>query len=103
MFSKPTIKLLLIVASFSLASAIVDYCDTQDLCSLTGFQHITCGSTGNLSPSCPPDTQTITLSQHNIHHIVDLHNQFRNQIASGNLPGFNPAAKMSSLVSCNDT
>lgn len=91
----------LLVSAIGLTSAIVDYCpQSQELCKLTTFsQHITCGATGDLLPSCPSDAQTIDLTNDNIQQIVDLHNQYRNKIAGGNEPRFSPAAKMTTMVS----
>lgn len=96
-------SIFLVAASIGLVASIVDYCSqTSQLCSTTGYQHVTCGATGDLGPACPSDARVIELSDENIQQILDMHNKYRNQIASGNLPGFKSAAKMSTLV-CNLT
>lgn len=96
-------SIVFVAASFGLVASISDYClKTSQLCSNTGYQHVTCGATGDLGPACPSDARAIELSGENIQHILDMHNKYRNQIASGNLPGFNSAAKMNTLV-CNLT
>lgn len=92
-------SVLLIAASVGLASCIADYCfQSSQLCSGTGYQHVTCGASGDLGPACPSDARAIDLSDENIQQILDIHNSYRNQIASGNLPGFNSAVKMNTLV-----
>jgi hypothetical protein len=92
-------SLLLIVGSIGLAANITDYCyQSGQLCSNTGYQHVTCGASGDLGPTCPSDANAIDLSDANIQQILDLHNKYRNTLAGGNLSGFNSAAKMNTLV-----
>lgn len=68
------------------------------MCKYSEFsQHITCESTGAFWPSCPTDRREVTLTNENIQNILDLHNKYRNKIAGGNEPGFNPAVRMATL------
>lgn len=91
-------SVVLLVLSISYAAGIVNYCGQPELCKLTGFQHITCDATGDLLPSCPPDARVVELSDENIQQILEKHNFYRNKIAGGDEPGFNPAARMSAMV-----
>lgn len=89
----------LIAVSIGLAATITDYCNQSgQLCSNTGYQHVTCGATGDLGPACPSDANAVDLSDANIQQILDIHNKYRNKIAGGNLSGFNSAVKMNTLV-----
>lgn len=94
-------KLLFIAVSIGVSSGtIYNYC-SHDLCSLTGYKHITCTATGDLSPSCSSNAQIIDLTDADKQKLLDLHNQYRNKIANGNEPGFQSAAKMATMVSSN--
>lgn len=98
MFTKVLASLLVLTLSVSLVSSVVDYCD-QGLCeATTGYKHITCDATGNFLPSCPNDARVVPISTINRKQILDLHNKYRNKIAGGNEPGFNPATRMTTLV-----
>lgn len=79
------------------SSAIVDYCN-QGLCADSIFEHITCEATGTLLPTCPDDARAIGISPVNIKQILELHNEVRNKIANGHQPGFQPAARMTTVV-----
>lgn len=49
------------------------------------------------STSCiSPVAYKFTNGQKNL--LVDLHNRYRNQVASGELPGFSPARRMAKLT-----
>lgn len=73
-----------------------DYCD-PDLCS-KGKRHIGCNNNGAFDSNCPKNRTLIPLSEDNIELIVDLHNKYRNKIASGSDPRYQPAARMSTVV-----
>lgn len=81
------------------SSAVYNYCN-QEYCSSTGFRHITCGSSGDLSPSCSWDSNVIDLTRADQQKIVDLHNKYRNKIANGE-EGFNSAVRMTAMVCKN--
>jgi hypothetical protein len=93
-----TTFLLLVISIALVSSAIVNYCD-HGLCDMTDYKHITCEATGTLMPSCPSDARVVPLSRANIQQILDLHNQYRNELASGSEEEFDSAAKMSTIVS----
>lgn len=97
MFVKGTASVLLIALSIGIASGIVDYCGRDDLC--PGEPHITCGATGQFLSNCPPEARDVLLTSQHIDQILNLHNKFRNKIASGNEPGFNSAVRMTTMVS----
>lgn len=93
------LKFFIATISIGVAScAIYNYCDTE-LCKGTGFDHITCGSTGGPGPKCSDDVQApMELSDEVKQKYVDLHNKYRNKIANGEEPGFKSAAKMATMV-----
>ncbi|XP_055844427.1 antigen 5 like allergen Cul n 1-like [Episyrphus balteatus] len=79
----------LIIGGFS----TTDYC-MKNLCS-SGRKHIACNNTGDFAPACPENqTEMVPMTQSLIDMILDSHNSKREILASGNLPGFEPAAKM---------
>lgn len=86
-----------LAVSISLATCITDYCGRSDLC--TDYQHVTCGASGGNGQACPPGSGAIELTSTQVQEILDLHNNFRNQIAGGHVPGYRTAAKMTSMVS----
>ena len=98
---KVSASVFLLVLAFG-TPAVVNYCNFSDvdLCSITGFQHITCDATGDFMPSCPSDARVVPITDEYQKQIVDLHNKYRNQIASGQQEGFSAAAKMTTMVSC---
>jgi hypothetical protein len=73
-----------------------DYCD-PDLCA-KGKKHIGCKNNGDFDHNCPKNKTLLPLSEDNIELIVDLHNKYRNKIASGSDPRFKPASRMSTMV-----
>lgn len=96
MFSRKFIWLIALWLRIS-SSAIVDYCN-HGLCGDSIFEHITCEATGTLLPTCPDDARAIGITPVNIKQILELHNEVRNKIASGHQPGFQPAARMATVV-----
>jgi hypothetical protein len=77
-----------------------DYC-SPDLCA-KGKRHIACKNNGDFDANCPKNRTLIPLSEDNIELIVDLHNKYRNKIASGSDPRYQPAARMSTMVRWNN-
>lgn len=73
-----------------------DYC-SPEICA-KGKRHIACGNNGDFDSNCPKNRTLIPLSEDNIELIVDLHNKYRNKIASGSDPRYQPAARMSTMV-----
>jgi hypothetical protein len=88
--------LLLFLTKFS-QCAVYNYCN-QELCVKSGHKHITCGSTGDLSPSCSWDANIVELTKADRKKILHLHNKFRNRIAGGDEEGFSTATRMTTMV-----
>jgi hypothetical protein len=78
---------------FVAASAYKDdiYCP---LCS----DHIACGHSNTLSATCPKDARLVSLTAADKQIFLDVHNKYRNQVAGGNLRGFDSAVAMNTLV-----
>jgi hypothetical protein len=66
-------------------------------CSLCD-NHVACGHPNTYLSTCPSDAKIVKLSEADKRLLVDLHNQYRNQVASGKLPGFDPAVAMRKMV-----
>lgn len=98
MMLKASIAALLIVSSISFASSVINYCG-QGLCNLTGYRHITCDATGDFLTSCPSDARVVPMSDDYQQKILEIHNSYRNKLASGDEPGFNSATRMNTVVS----
>lgn len=98
MFVKIVASALIVALSMGSTLAIIGYCD-QDLCGLTEYNHITCGATGAFSHSCPRDKREVEMTEAMKTQLLDEHNKKRNAIAGGNEPGYQTAAKMSTMVS----
>lgn len=101
MFVKVAASFLVLGLSISAALGVVDYSNCQDsqLCIQSEYKHITCGATGGFSPSCPSDRRFVEMTEAMKYQILDLHNRHRNNLASGNEPGYSPAAQMTTMVS----
>ncbi|XP_070497945.1 antigen 5 like allergen Cul n 1-like [Chironomus tepperi] len=82
----------LVLYSFSVISSVSGYCS---LCA----GHIACNTTGDLSIFCPPDARVIPLGAQEINVLLDVHNGYRNTVASGLTPGLSsaPASRMMAL------
>lgn len=73
-----------------------DYC-SPTICTL-GRPHIGCNNSGDFSTACPENqTEIVPMTPDLIAKILDNHNRKREILASGNLTGFSPAAKMSMM------
>lgn len=84
-------EVFFILTVLSYGSA-VNYCN---LCS----NHVACGNDGKFLSSCPKDANIVTLSGANIQTLVNMHNNVRNLLATGRVPGYKSASKMNELVS----
>ena len=73
-----------------------NFCDAS-LCP-PGVSHIGCGHSRQFDPSCPADSTLITFSAAQIQAVLNSHNTYRNRIASGGVPGFQPARRMATMV-----
>lgn len=99
--------LIVIAKSASVPQRLIDfndYCElAEKLCyvneSLT-YKHVACKEF-EFSNNCPQQTtRTIFLDQEMRNLIVDVHNIYRNAVATGVLPGFNKKAiEMYAMVS----
>ncbi|CAD7083417.1 unnamed protein product [Hermetia illucens] len=87
-----SIFLIASLAAYTLAQT-ADYCSSS-LCS--GYKHIACGNSGAFAPSCASDKELIRMEPY-IDIIVAKHNAYRNTVAAGGLPGFEPALRMGTM------
>lgn len=88
---------LFVLICIGLEAAIQDQCG-KGRCKLTSLKHVTCDTTAHFLSSCPPDAKVVDLSYDDVDQILDLHNKYRNKIASGQEAGFQPASKMPTIV-----
>ena len=88
-------KVLLACACVGVISSN-NYCNSN-LCPV-GKKHIACGNSGTWSPACPSDRKMLQLSDSNINDILDLHNEKRNLIATGQVNGYSTASRMGTMV-----
>lgn len=98
MLAKEISVVFILTISQVFSQTVYNYCQA-DICGLTEFNHITCEATGEFSPSCPSDARSVPITEDIKAKILDLHNKHRNKIAGGNEPGYNTAAKMTTMVS----
>ncbi|KAL1398227.1 hypothetical protein pipiens_009131 [Culex pipiens pipiens] len=82
---------LLVIAA---TSAQEDYCD-PDLCD-PGEPHVGCNNPNEPSRNCPPgdDTKKFVFTDAEKQLLVDLHNEYRNKVAKGELDWLPKAANM---------
>lgn len=73
-------------------------CASDDVCALCE-NHIACNNKGQFGPSCPVDTQLLTIPSNVKGMIISNINSLRNIVASGQQPGFSSALKMNLVVS----
>lgn len=73
------------------------YCDPV-LCSNGKNVHIGCNNTGEFALTCPDDKAMVPLTSYERGVILDTHNDLRNNIANGSVPGFPGAVSMQKLV-----
>lgn len=72
-----------------------DYCESG-LCA-SNKRHVACGNKGRFGRSCTSDARVIEFDDYHKRLILHLHNVYRNQIASGQTPGFSQASRMGVL------
>ncbi|XP_037825585.1 antigen 5 like allergen Cul n 1-like [Lucilia sericata] len=73
------------------------WCDPQLCGGSKTVRHIACRNNGNFHRRCYPDASDVDISKFK-HVFVNEHNKRRNLIASGQLPGYYPAARMATMV-----
>ncbi|KAH8288182.1 hypothetical protein KR054_008152 [Drosophila jambulina] len=56
--------------------------------------HIGCGNNGSFAASCGPEPKLLEMSQRRRQLLLDMHNLARSRIASGELEGYQSAARM---------
>lgn len=83
-------KIIFLFAIFASSNA-VDYCS---ICS----NHIACNNPGNWGSNCV-DPELLTLTAEIKASILNSHNNYRQNVASGGVAGFSSATKMSRIVS----
>jgi hypothetical protein len=88
---------LLVLAIGVANCAIANYCGRDDLCPTKPF--VACGASGGPGPKCEKGAYNPDLSGKYQQQILDLHNKLRNDLAGGNVSGYNPASKMATMVS----
>ena len=102
MFIKEAASIVLVLCISSVLG-YNDYCGYPDICKFSPYSpHITCGATGQFSPSCPSDRRSVKVTETVRKQILDLHNKHRQKIAGGNEPGFKTAARMTTMVTENN-
>ncbi|XP_070497992.1 antigen 5 like allergen Cul n 1-like [Chironomus tepperi] len=85
------IKVLILICTLQYINGQTDYCD---LCP----DHIACNNTGTFSSKCPANAVIVNLSDSDKDLFVSVHNELRNKIAGGLLPGFSTASDMFAVV-----
>ncbi|XP_030376310.1 scoloptoxin SSD976 [Scaptodrosophila lebanonensis] len=91
--SLPTITLLTLLSTTVLSKEL-SWCDPE-LCS-DGRAHVACNNNGEFHENCSPDAAMINLRPYR-KFILHEHNKRRNFIASGELMGYYPAARMATM------
>lgn len=78
--------------SFSVIGSVSGYCS---LCA----GHIACNHTGNFDRNCPSDASIERFTATERAQLLDLHNDYRDQIAGGQIGQFPTASRMNAVVS----
>jgi len=91
------VKLIFLIASLVVIVQAIDenYCDPT-LCD-GDFRHTACDHYLEFAEGCGDEPEVVNFSPSNRKLILDVHNQYRNKIASGRLPGYAPAMRMPAL------
>lgn len=91
------VVLLQLCAAWVGAAITENFCDTA----LCGKQvHVACNPVAGLQGTCPAGNATQVSLQGSLQQqILDLHNRYRSQLASGKLPNYKSASKMLQMVS----
>jgi len=93
------------LVAFFVGSALArDYCD-KSFCSFGPNYlgpHVACKDQGFLdwASTCSADRRLLPVSQSDKDLIIDLHNSYRNKIATGSESPYPSAVRMTSMVSC---
>ncbi|XP_055641414.1 antigen 5 like allergen Cul n 1-like isoform X2 [Toxorhynchites rutilus septentrionalis] len=98
MFTK-LIWLVMLLASLK-QSYSADYCK-HDLCG-AGKAHIGCQNDGKLSPQCPKGAKVIKMTDELKQLVLDTHNKYRSELATGKVEWLPKAANMPSLTWDNE-
>ncbi|XP_055845728.1 antigen 5 like allergen Cul n 1-like [Episyrphus balteatus] len=93
-----SVELFLVLIGFvgyvaSQATSTSDYCDPS-LC--YGSPHTGCNNTMEFAADCV-EPEIVPMDEAHKKAIVDMHNTYRNSIASGNMTGFNPCPRMATM------
>ncbi|CAG9807638.1 unnamed protein product [Chironomus riparius] len=88
---KSILIICFVLYSFNIISSASGYCS---LCA----GHIACNTTGDFNPNCPRDAIVVPLSSVERNILLDAHNNYRNQIASGSIPNFPTAERMMAVT-----
>ncbi|XP_031622207.1 antigen 5 like allergen Cul n 1-like [Contarinia nasturtii] len=91
MISKVVVFLSILVT----VALSIDYCEDY-LCE--GRKHIGCKNDGKFGKSCPPNAELIKFTDKLKTLALSTHNNYRNQIALGEIKGYDKAARMATLV-----
>jgi len=93
---KSILVICFVLYSFSVISSVSGYCS---LCA----GHIACNHTGNFNSNCPADASIERFTATERTQLLDLHNDYRNRIAGGQIPPFLSASSMNAVVSLSMT
>lgn len=85
------------IATTTSTTPLITTASTTDYCAICA-NHVACNNTGNWYAICPTDATLVVLPTDVRDAIVDTHNFMRNNVASGNLTGYNSATKMFKMV-----
>ena len=88
---KSILIICFVLYSFSVISSASGYCS---LCA----GHVACNTTGTFNPNCPRDVELKRFGTFERNILLNGHNEFRDQIARGNISGFDPASRMMAVV-----
>lgn len=100
MSGKIQLALIQLVLLAVVSHAQEDYCDSS-LCD-PGVQNIGCGAKNELSSDCN-EGKKIDLTDEFKKVILEEHNNYRNQVAKGELSWLPSASNMVTMVSCGQT
>lgn len=60
--------------------------------------HIACNNSGDFSHFCPKERSLVPMTQKRIELLLQLHNQYRSDIANGKVKGYKQADQMIEMV-----
>jgi hypothetical protein len=94
---KSILIICFVLYSFSVIS-ISGFTNFSGYCALCEG-HIACNHTGNLDPNCPRDARVEAFTATERNYLLELHNNYRNQLAGAEIPRFPAASRMMAVVS----